>query len=49
MGVKVYGLSEYCVAEPNRELEPTLLMGYATLKEEEIREAVGRLKKAWMG
>ena len=47
-GVKVYGLSEFCMEPMAMKYSPaTVLMGYATLKEEEIREAVGRLKKVW--
>ncbi|MBS6196466.1 MAG: PLP-dependent aminotransferase family protein [Clostridiales bacterium] len=46
-GVKVYGFSEYCVQPLEKDQRATVVMGYATLKEEEIREAVGRLKLAW--
>lgn len=57
--VKVYGLSEYCVEnviekesenekkDMMKRLGATVLMGYATLTEDEIREAVTRLEKAW--
>ncbi len=44
-GVHVYGLSEYYVRE--KEETHTVLLGYANLREEAIREAVRRLKKAW--
>lgn len=44
-GIKVYPLSEYCIDE--RKYEPTILLGYATLSEREIREAVGILGQAW--
>lgn len=44
-GVKVYPLSEYCIDE--RKYEPTILLGYATMSEDEIREAVSILKKVW--
>lgn len=44
-GIKVYPLSEYCIDE--RKYEPTILLGYATLSEREIREAVQMLRKAW--
>lgn len=44
-GVKVYPLSEYCIDK--RKYEPTVLMGYATMTEEEIREAIEILKKVW--
>lgn len=44
-GVRVYPLSEYCIDE--REYEPTILLGYATLTEEEIRQAAELLRQAW--
>lgn len=44
-GVKVYPLSECCIDE--RKYEPTIILGYATMSEEEIREAVGILEKVW--
>lgn len=46
-GIKVYGLSEYGVGPLKLRRKPTVLMGYATLKEEEIRDACRRLGKAW--
>ena len=46
-GVKVYGLSEYCTQPLERRTVPTILMGYATLSEKQIQEAVGRLSVAW--
>ena len=49
-GVKVYGLSEYCVEtkeEMQKEGKATILLGYANMKEEEISEAIELLKKAW--
>lgn len=44
-GVRVYPLSEYCM--DGRKYKPTILLGYATLSEEEIREAAELLRKAW--
>lgn len=44
-GVKVYPLSEYCVDES--VCEPTIILGYARMTEEEIREAVRRLSEVW--
>lgn len=44
-GVKVYPLSEYCI--DRQEYEPTILLGYATMSEQEIREAMGLLQQAW--
>lgn len=46
-GVRVFGLSEYGIQSVGKEQPATVVMGYATLKEEEIREAVQRLKRAW--
>lgn len=43
--VKVYPLSEYCIDK--REYEPTILLGYATLSEQEIRKAMGLLRQIW--
>ena len=47
--VKVYPLSEYTIGESSslKSRKPTVILGYATLTEEEIKEAVGRLVKAW--
>lgn len=44
-GIRVYGLSGYYVRE-NEETH-TVILGYANLKEEEIREAVRSLKEVW--
>lgn len=55
-GVRVYGLSDYCVNIPSensgenasyRNMPPTVILGYANMKEEEIEEAVRRLARAW--
>lgn len=45
--VKVYGLSRYYSVPPAEQAAGTLLLGFATLKIEEIHDAVARLKKAW--
>ena len=45
-GIKVYPLSEYCVNEA--DCPPTVILGYATLSEEEIREGVRLLAQAWL-
>ena len=48
-GVKVYGLSEYCV-ENKKETEgdeTVILLGYANMGEEKICRAVRLLEKAW--
>ncbi len=47
-GVKVYGLSDCRVGEhPATPEPPTVILGYAKLDEEEIKEAVNRLLTAW--
>ncbi len=54
-GVKVYGLSEYYVEGAdtgargggNRSKETVILLGYANMNEEKIKEAVSLLGKAW--
>ena len=46
-GVKVYGLSEYYTGKPPYKKQPTLLLGYAAMKQDELSEAVRLLKKAW--
>ena len=45
-GIKVYPLSEYCVNEA--DYPPTVILGYATLSEEQIREGVRLLAQAWL-
>lgn len=44
-GIKVYPLSEYCIDQ--KKYDPTILLGYATLSEQEIREAVRLLAEVW--
>ena len=44
-GIQVYGLSGYYVRE--KEETQTVILGYANLKEEAIREAVELLKDVW--
>ena len=45
-GVRVYGLSEFFVQE-KKETEAVVLIGYATLTEEEIKEALQILSRIW--
>lgn len=47
--VEVYGLSNYFIQEDkqNKENMSTIILGYASLTEEEMKEAVKRLKHAW--
>ena len=46
-GIKVYGLSEYYVDERKKSREAVILLGYANLSEEKIKDAVSLLKEAW--
>ena len=43
--VKVYALGEYYITEEERV--PTILLGFARLKEKEIIDGVARLTEAW--
>ena len=45
-GIRVYGLSEFFVQE-KKESEAVVLIGYATLTEEEIKEALQILSRIW--
>lgn len=45
-GIKVYGLSEYYIAQ-TEVTDTKLILGYANLKEEDIVMACNILKKAW--
>lgn len=44
-GIRVYGLSDYIIG--GKAKKPTVLLGYANLSEEEIKEAAGILCGAW--
>ena len=44
--IRVYGLSDYCIQE-KYEGNDTILLGYANLSEEQIREAVQILNCCW--
>ncbi|HIZ81896.1 MAG TPA: PLP-dependent aminotransferase family protein [Candidatus Mediterraneibacter pullistercoris] len=46
-GVKVYGLSGYYVDGPRTADETVILLGYANMREEKIKEAVSLLGEAW--
>lgn len=47
-GVKVYGLSSFCVGKiPADWKEETIVLGYAALSKTQITEGAKRLKKAW--
>lgn len=45
LGVKVYGLTEGLIEEKTSH---TILLGYGRLSEEEIREGISLIKKAWL-
>lgn len=45
-GIRVYGISEYIIGEAEKSA-PTILLGYATLSEEKIREACKVLCEIW--
>jgi len=45
--IKVYGLSDYYMQRNDNAAEPTIMIGYANLREEEIIQAVAKLKTAW--
>lgn len=47
-GIRVYGLSDYCI-EKSRRRRPTILLGYANLTETQIREGAGELVCLWQG
>lgn len=44
--VRVYGLSDYDIADSQSQNQ-TVVLGYANMTEEEIKEGVRRLKEAW--
>ena len=46
-GVKVYGLSRYFSGPNPQEHQNTLVLGFASLKIDEISDAVSHLKRAW--
>lgn len=49
-GVRVYGMSEACIEEPEGEAADTrtVILGYGNLSQEQICLGVERLKKAWL-
>lgn len=48
MGVRVYGLSEFCVGEmaPQWKMD-TVILGYAAMQKEQIAEGMRRLRCVW--
>lgn len=47
-GIAVYGLSRYYVEEASIPAEATVILGYANLSEEAIRQAAALLREAWL-
>ena len=45
--IRVYGLSDYRIRE-NCEEKATILLGYANLTEDQIREAARLLRDCWI-
>lgn len=47
-GVRVYGMSDFVIGEDKERFPSTVILGYASLKEEEILEGCKRLIQAWI-
>lgn len=47
-GVRVYGLSSYDIRQEAAGDSHTVVLGYANLKEDEIKKGVSLLEKAWL-
>ena len=45
-GIKVYGVSEYQIKKVEKE-ENMVLLGYATMEDADIEEAMKKLKEIW--
>lgn len=46
-GVRIYGISQYYLDNTSENTKPMLLLGFATLEDHKIPEAVKLLSKAW--
>lgn len=49
-GVKLYGITEACMEQATQSHMPfagTVLLGYGALEEQELKEGIERIKKAW--
>lgn len=46
-GIRIYGLSDYYVEPPKIPVRPTVILGYANVKEEEMKAALSRLRNLW--
>lgn len=47
-GVRVYGMSGFVIGDDRNRFPSTVILGYASLKEEEILEGCKRLIQAWI-
>ncbi len=47
-GIKVYGISRYYSAAVSDGRSPLIMLGFATLKSQEVEPAVEALRQAWM-
>ena len=47
-GVAVYPLTSCCLTSPSPPATPTLIMGYARLRVEDMRQAFRKLQAAWL-
>ena len=47
VGVKVYGLSSYFIHPEHNHRPSTVILGYASLSEEQIQDGVGLLIECW--
>jgi GntR family transcriptional regulator/MocR family aminotransferase len=47
LGVKVYGLSGYFIHDEHNTYPPTMVLGFASLTEDEIKRGLQLLKQAW--
>ncbi|MEF9917660.1 MAG: PLP-dependent aminotransferase family protein [Eubacterium sp.] len=46
-GIRIYGLSEYCIDRADNLPDNVVILGYASFNEDEIETAIGLLEKAW--
>ena len=49
-GIQVYGMSRYQILEKEKQQEKkreSVLLGYATLRDEEIEQGLEKLKRVW--
>ena len=46
-GIRIYGLSDYYVEPPKIPVRPTVILGYANVKEEEMKAALSLLRNLW--